>query len=59
MAKERKLCTYPMNLFFSYEDEVPADTRVSTPNDCIECHDCMDDDYCDATHCLISEKKND
>ena len=48
---DRKKCTYPMSKFYIYEDEVPADTRVSTPEDCEEC----DVDYnCeDAKHCLI------
>jgi len=51
MAKERKRCTYPMSEFYIYEDEVPANTRVSTTSDCESC----DEADCDLRNCLITE----
>jgi len=59
MAKERKRCSYPMSKFYIYEDEVPAGTRVSTPEDCENCdglidgdgENCCEDEPC----CLIQE----
>jgi len=59
MAKERKRCSYPMSKFYIYEDEVPPNTRVSTPEDCEGCdgledgdgNNCCEDEH----HCLITE----
>jgi hypothetical protein len=55
MPEERKKCKYPMSEFYIYEDEVPPNTRVSTPEDCEKC-DGMGEDCCeDAKFCLITE----
>jgi len=51
MAKKRIPCTYPMNDFYNFEDEVPKGSRVSTIEDCESC-ECKD---CDLRHCLIGE----
>ncbi len=51
MADERKLCVFPMSLFYIYEDEIPAGTRVSTPEECESC----DETDCDVKFCLIGE----
>jgi len=51
MAKERKECIFPMSLFYIYEDEIPAGTRVSTPEECEVC----DETDCDVKFCLIQE----
>ncbi len=56
-TKDRIRNKYPMSEFYTYEDEVPADTRVSTIEDCITC-DGMGEDSCeDSKHCLITEIK--
>jgi len=47
---DRQKCTYPMNEFYDFEDEVPAGSRVSTADDCEVC-DCN----CDIHYCLIGE----
>ena len=58
MAK-RKRCDYPMSEFYTYEDEVPANERVSTPEDCEGCDGLENADgenTCEAVkHCLITE----
>ena len=54
----RKKCKYPMSDYYTYEDEVPANTVVSTIEDCIIC-DGMGEDSCeDSKHCLITEKQD-
>ena len=53
LSKERKRCTYPMSLFYIYEDEVPRGVRVSTSEDCEDCEDMKDCE--DSKHCLITE----
>lgn len=35
--EKRVKCSHPMSLFYNYEDEIPENTRVSTPKDCEEC----------------------
>ena len=52
MAK-RKLCKYPMSNYYTYEDEVPDNERVSTPEDCEKCT--CPEGCEDAKHCLITE----
>ncbi len=52
----RKKCTFPMSKFYIYEDEVPANARVSTPEDCEKCG-CSDCE--DVMHCLLFESIND
>lgn len=54
MKWDRKRCTYPMSQFYIYEDEVPKDERLSTPEDCEKCEviGCND-----GVHCLVSETK--
>ena len=53
MAK-RKRCLYPLSDFYNFEDEVPADTRVSTVADCAGCD--SPNEYClDTGHCLIED----
>lgn len=47
--KKRVPCKYPMSLFYNYEDEIPPNTRVSTPDDCEKCKK-----DCDVKHCLIT-----
>ena len=42
-------CSYPMNEFYNFEDEVPAESKVSTPEDCEACME----ENCDNKHCLI------
>jgi hypothetical protein len=54
MAKMRKLCSYPMSLFFVYEDEVPPNTSVCTMEDCTKCND-RDGQCCSEPYCLITE----
>ena len=44
-------CKYPLSLFYNYKDEIPQNTRVSTPEDCEKC----DTEDCDIKHCLITE----
>ena len=62
--KERKECTHPMSEFYIYEDEVPANTRVSTMEDCKDCYglefehneNCpVVDSLCETKFCLITE----
>jgi hypothetical protein len=53
MAKKRIPCIYPMNEFYNFEDEVPKNARVSTPEDCEKC-----DNECDLKHCLMVEHKS-
>lgn len=59
MAKKRKECPYPMSMFYTYMDEVPAGTRVSTTEDCEGCDGLTDGDgnnSCEEMrHCLITE----
>ncbi len=51
---DRKRCTGSMAEFYTYEDEVPENIRVSTLEDCEEC-DGMEDSSCqDSKHCLIT-----
>ena len=45
-------CPYPLNEFYNYMDEVPTDTRVSTPEDCKKCKEPINDEDC--RFCLIS-----
>jgi hypothetical protein len=45
---------YPMSEFYTYEDEVPANERVCTPEDCEKC-DGFDGEECEDRHCLIIE----
>ena len=49
-----------MSEFYTYEDEVPADTRVSTPEECESCDGLENEEgenTCeDVRHCLITEK---
>ena len=54
MAK-RKKCDYPMSQYHTYEDEVPAGARVSTPEDCEGCNGYDGDDCRHDGHCLINE----
>lgn len=54
LTHDRVPCTYPMNEFYNFEDEVPDDTRVSTVDDCLGCND-MDCAKSDAKYCLIGE----
>ncbi len=44
-------CSYPMNQFYNYQEEVPEGTRVSDPAECEVC----DETDCDLRHCLIQE----
>jgi hypothetical protein len=48
-------CRYPMNMFYNFEQEVPANTRVSRPSDCEKCME----ENCDDKHCLIVGKHED
>lgn len=34
----RKKCDYPLSEFYIYEDEIPANTRISTDEDCEKCY---------------------
>ena len=53
----RVKCSYPMSLFYTYEDEVPDGTKVSTPEDCEKC-DGFENDACEGSrHCLIIDSK--
>jgi len=52
MNKDRKLCEYPMSKFYTYEDEVPKNTRVCTDEDCTKC-----EDECEEPICLITENE--
>ena len=55
--KDRKLCVYPMSAFYNYEDVVPANVRVSTPEDCKKCSIEKGLEFlCNAQHCLIISK---
>jgi len=58
MAK-RKKCKHPMSEFYTYEDEVPKDVRVSTTEDCENCDGMTngDDEQCcdDVRYCLITK----
>jgi hypothetical protein len=40
-----------MNEKYNFEDEVPENTKVSTPEDCESC----DETDCDVRHCLTGE----
>jgi hypothetical protein len=52
ISKPKRIpCTYPMNEFYNFYDEVPIGSRVSTPEDCEAC----DETDCDLRHCLIQE----
>lgn len=52
----RVKCSYPMNLFYVYEDEVPPNTRVSTPEDCELCKSMMGTNVCeDSPYCLLND----
>lgn len=42
-------CSYPWSEFYTYMEDIPEGTRVSTPEDCKECTcpgDCDDGDLC-------------
>ena len=52
MNKDRKLCKYPMSIFYTYEDEVPENTRVCSMADCESC-----DEQCEKRVCLITENE--
>ena len=52
--RNRVRCSYPMNKFYIYEDEVPKNIRISTSDDCRDC-DGMGNDSCEEIeHCLIT-----
>lgn len=54
MNKQRKRCTYPMSLFHNFEDEVPRNARLSTPEDCEDCEEGSIINGCnDSRLCLI------
>jgi hypothetical protein len=42
-------CTYPMNQFYNYMEEVPDGTRVSEMDDCLSC----EEKDCEERYCLI------
>jgi len=48
----KTLCTYPMSLFYIYQEDVPPNTRVCTLEDCKKCKDKVFDD---CKYCLITE----
>jgi hypothetical protein len=52
MFEERKECTYPMSNFYTFEDEVPDGSRVSTTKDCEVCKE-----KCENRHCLIEDSQ--
>lgn len=50
MSKQKRIpCEYPWNKFYSYEDEIPVGTRISTEEDC----KCCTEKSCDVSHCLF------
>ena len=52
----KTLCTYPMSLFYTYQEDVPPNTRVSTTEDCEKCMEGTCDNCCwDTPYCLITE----
>ena len=57
---ERELCDYPMSEFYIYKDEVPANERVNTPEECEGCEGMENSDgenTCeDVRHCLITDE---
>ncbi len=67
LNKNRIQCKYPMSEFYAYEDEVPSNTRVSTPEDCEKC-DSLEfdnnekctviDSLLEKKFCLIKDKRN-
>ena len=48
----RKLCEYPMSEFYTFQDEVGPDDRVSTTEDCEAC----DEEDCDVKYCLMKKE---
>ena len=51
--RNRVRTKFPMSQFYIYEDKVPDNTRVSTPEDCKIC----EDKVChNSKHCLITER---
>jgi hypothetical protein len=56
--EKKARCTWPLNQFYLYEEDVPKDTRISTPEDCEKCADkysCGDGRYCLITECPNEE----
>jgi len=53
--KDRIRCKYPMSEYYTYEYEVPANTVVSTPEDCEVCRRLGNDDCNGAKHCLMTD----
>jgi len=51
---KRVPCTYPMNEFYNFEDEVPDGSRCSTVHDCLQCDE-MDSGDCELRQCLIED----
>lgn len=51
--EQRQRCKYPMSEFYNFEDEVPVNTRLSTPEDCEDCDNLNIFDCIETGHCLI------
>lgn len=50
--KEKTRCEYPMSNFYTYQEDVPPNTRVSNDSDC---ESCKDHKECGEGYCLITE----
>lgn len=48
--KKKTPCSYPMNKFYNFIEDVPDGERVSNTNDCEKCTE-----PCEEMHCLIQE----
>jgi len=56
MEKTKRVrCTYPMSDFYTYMDEVPKGTKISTPEDCEKC----EEEDCDMKYCLFQDMEYD
>lgn len=54
--RHRIKCAYPMSEFYIYQDEVPDNVRVSTPEDCEKCEEMKGCE--DSKHCLFEESRH-
>jgi hypothetical protein len=61
--EKRVPCSFPMNKFYNFEDEIPEGVRLNTPEECEKCKDGDDAEIwrelCGGEHCLVSPRMSD